>query len=196
MVFTDYEKRRILHFKEKRCSLAEIVKCLNEENISASKTGVWSFLKKYNQTGECSRKKGSGAPTIINEEVRELIDTAMDRDDETTAVQLKKMLNEHGYDISLSTILRCRRSLGWTFRGSAYCQLIRQQNKEKRLAWAVKYLPECETGFKDVIYTDETSVQLEPHRRHSFRRKGAPPPPTRASLPQYFPQQMRFHSNI
>ena len=99
--------------------------------------------------------------------MKELIDRAMDRDDETTAVQLKKMLEEHGYRISLSTILRCRKSLGWTFRGSAYCQLIRQHNKEKRLAWAHTYLSECETGFRDVIYTDEASVQLEAHRRHS-----------------------------
>ena len=44
MVFTDYAKRRILHFREKGCSFAEIVKRLHEENISASKAGVWSFL--------------------------------------------------------------------------------------------------------------------------------------------------------
>ena len=79
MVFTDYAKRRILHFREKGCSFAEIVKRLHEENISASKAGVWSFLKKYNQSGEISRKKGSGAPTVINQDVKELIDRAMKR---------------------------------------------------------------------------------------------------------------------
>jgi len=49
-------------------------------------------------------------------------------------------------------------SLGWTFRGSAYCQLIRDVNKEKRLdfAWA-----HSSDNFGNVIFTDECSVQLE-----------------------------------
>ena len=63
----------------------------------------------------------------------------MRQDDETTAFQLYKLLVEKGYNISRRTILRCRRDLGWTFRGSSYCQLIRHANKVKRLEWAKKY---------------------------------------------------------
>ena len=37
----------------------------------------------------------------------------------------------------------------------------------------MEYLPEALTGgFHDVIWTDETTVQLESHRRHSYRKKG------------------------
>ena len=37
----------------------------------------------------------------------------------------------------------------------------------------VKYLPEVlNDGFQDVIYTDESTVQLESYRRHSYRKKG------------------------
>ena len=50
-------------------------------------------------------------------------------------------------------------SSGWTFRGSAYCQLIRDVNKEKRLEWALQYKND------KVIYTDECTVQMESHRR-------------------------------
>ena len=64
--------------------------------------------------------------------------------------------------ISFSTILRARQVLGWTFRGSKYCQLIRNANKVKRLQWAIENLPEIEaSGFDNVIWTDEASVQLE-----------------------------------
>ena len=49
-------------------------------------------------------------------------------------------------------------SLGWTFRGSAYCQLIRDANKRKRLEWARQYASD---DFEDVIWADEASVQLE-----------------------------------
>lgn len=81
----------------------------------------------------------------------------MIRDDETTAFQIHKMLSEKGFDISIWTIFRCRRELGWTFRGSAYCQLIRTANKAKRVEWAEQYLDEAEDGFDNVIFTDESS---------------------------------------
>ena len=49
----------------------------------------------------------------------------MRQGDETTAHQLHKVLLANNIDISLNTtcILRCRSALGWTFRGSAYCQM-------------------------------------------------------------------------
>ena len=69
----------------------------------------------------------------------------------------------------------CRMSLGWTRRGTAYCQLIRAANKEKRLAWAQKHLHEATTGFLDVIWTDECTVQMETYRRFCCRKDGQPP---------------------
>ena len=102
----------------------------------------------------------------------------MREDDETTAVQLFHLLKEEGHPLSLRTILRCRTSLGWTFRGSSYCQLIRQPNKEKRLQWALDNITDT---FEDVVWTDETTVQLETHRRFCCRKKGEPP----KSKPRY-----------
>ena len=101
----------------------------------------------------------------------------MVEDDETTAYQLYSLLHEKGYTISMRTVLRCRTSLGWTFRGSSYCQLIRNVNKDKRYEWAREYMNEREDGFKDVIWTDETTVQMESHRRYACHRKGQKPKP-------------------
>ncbi len=64
--------------------------------------------------------------------------------------------------------------MGWTFHGTQYCQLIRTVNKEKRLLWATRCLEEGDR-FDDVIWSDETSVQLEFHRRHCFRKANQPP---------------------
>ena len=105
----------------------------------------------------------------------------MVRDDETTAYQIHKILCDMGYNISIWTIFRCRKELGWTFRGSAYCQLIRIANKVKRFDWAKQYLDEAEDGFDDVIFTDESSIQLETHKRYCFRKKGCAP----KSKPRY-----------
>ena len=79
----------------------------------------------------CNQKVGNYA---ITTEIKAVVEEEMQRDDETTAIQLHKLLVSRGYKISIQTVLRCRSSLGWTFRGSAYCQLIRDVNKQKRLA--------------------------------------------------------------
>ena len=102
----------------------------------------------------------------------------MVQDDETTAVQLHAILTKREINVSLKTILRSRTQLGWTFRGSAYCQLIRTVNKEKRLAWAIKYKDDTlNDRFQDMIWTDESSIQAETHRRFSCRKIGHRPKP-------------------
>jgi hypothetical protein len=62
--------------------------------------------------------------------------------------------------------------LRWTYHGSRYCQLIRHANKEKRVAWVQKHFDD---SFEDVIWTDESSIQLENYRTFSYRKKGEPP---------------------
>ena len=120
-----------------------------------------------------SRKSSQGAVDLlpITPQLQGLVESQMCRDNETTAVQLHKPLCHHGRNISPSTILRSRLSLGWTFRGSAYCQMIYQENKVKCLAFARVYLHEAEGGFADVVWTDQTSVQLETHSQFCCRKR-------------------------
>lgn len=57
-------------------------------------------------------------------------------------------------------------------RGRAYCQMIREPNKAKRL----KFAKDNEgMSFEDVAWTDEATVQLETHRRFCCKkvRKGS-----------------------
>ena len=77
-------------------------------------------------------------------------------DDEMTAVQLYALLLRHAHTMTLKTVLRCRAALGWTFRGSAYCQLIRQKNKVKRLQRAQEHPSD---DFDNVIWTDAKRAQ-------------------------------------
>ena len=87
-----------------------------------------------------ARKPGSERPTKINNFVLQIVEQQMQSDDETSAVQLHELLLQHGISISLRSALQGRQALGWTFRGAAYCQLIREANKQKRLDWAQEHL--------------------------------------------------------
>ena len=82
------------------------------------------------------------------------------QNDETTATDLQKVLHkETGTLISLSTIKRARSKLGWVQTGVKYCQLIRLQNKVKRLNFALKCL-QTQDDFKDVIFTNESTAAI------------------------------------
>ena len=176
MAYSEYIRQRTLSYYFQGLKPANTTLKLKEEGINISRVGVWKFVKRYQRDGTIHRRPGSGQPSKITAEVLRIVDAKMEHDDETTAVQLQKLLAEKGHQLSLHTILRSRAKLGWTFRGSAYCQLIRDIYKAKRLEWARQYLQESQTdGFHDVVWTDECTVQLETHRRHSCRRRGELP---------------------
>ena len=176
MVLSTYEKQRILYYHYEGLHPSHIQSALKVENIFTTRHTIARFIKRFIETRSICRKEGSGRPSKVTDQVLELVEQQMREDDETTAVQLHHLLTSHGIYISLSTIIRSRTRLGWTFRGSKYCQLIRQANKLKRVIWAFdNFMEHLNNGFQNVIWSDESTVQLESHRRHSYRKKGEQP---------------------
>ena len=105
---------------------------------------------------------GSGRPSKVTSEVLRIVESQMQKDDETTAIQLQKILVDEGYPLSLKTILKSRNMLGWTFCGSAYCQIIREANKTKRLQWATDNLEEFQqNGFDNVLFGKPQKILLQ-----------------------------------
>lgn len=173
MVFSEYTKLRILGLHWKGLKVSEIVECLVlEDEILVSKQGVRQFLKRYAKSGTITRKEGSGMPPKLSADIQKLIEDTMQSDDETTATQLQAILADRRVYVSLATIVRNRSQLGWIYRGSAYCQLIRNANKISRLQWAQQNRHD---SFDNVIWSDETTVQLENHRRFCYRKEGEKP---------------------
>ena len=115
---------------------------------------------------------GSGRGFKLTPDMLRLLEDRLQEDDEATAMQLLKLLNDKGYQVSRSTVIRTRKILGWTFHGSRYCQMIRRKNKEKRLTWATENMG---NDFEDVVWSDESMIQLENHHTFSYRKVGAPP---------------------
>ena len=143
MPYSDYLKHRAIVLRERGLSSQTIVDLLAEEGLKATRQGIAQFLKRYATTCSIKRARGSGRRPKATLAVRTIVEAQMRTDDETTAEELRRILCEKGHALYLSTILRCRRSLGWTFRGSSYCQMIREPNKAKRLEWALQYQAEA-----------------------------------------------------
>ena len=138
-----------------------ITKLLEKESVVTSRQGVHAFLARFKEVG-MKRQAGSSRLTKRTPVVKVVIETAMREDDETTAIKLQQKLSNAGHQLSLSTTLHCRTDLGWT-RRAAYCQMVWHENKVKCLEWAKKYQHEMKEKFLDVVFTDETSIQLEIH---------------------------------
>ena len=73
----------------------------------------WSMevLKRYEEFGTIARRAGSRCPTKITPEMEAIVERQMSLDDETTAVQLRRILADEGHPLSLRTILRSRKKL-------------------------------------------------------------------------------------
>ena len=72
----------------------------------------------------------------------------------------------------MQTIRRARERLGWVSTTPKYCQLIREVNKDKRLKWCVEL--NGNYNFDNVIWSDESSVQLQGHSQRCYRKRGQP----------------------
>ena len=166
-----YARERARQLMSGGSTCVEVVTALRQEGIYTCRQTVWRLQRHLDTYGTIQPLPKPGRPTKLTDVTLQRIDAAMEQDDETTAKELVTLLQGAGLSISLSTALKGRRLLGWTSRGTAYCQLVRAQNREKRLLWAQEHLG---GSFDDVIWTDETTVQTEAHRRfccHRFGRK-------------------------
>ena len=167
-----YARERIRQLFLQGATIPQVMEVLSNEGIEACRQTVWRLKRHIHVHGAVTPLSRSGRPTILTNEVLETIEFLMQRDDETTAKELVILLSGMGVTISRSCVLKGRQQLGWTSRGAAYCQLIREPNKEKRVQWARECLGD---GFENVIWSDETTVQLETHRRFCCRKRGQKP---------------------
>jgi transposase len=172
-----YARQRIvtLYFT-KGVNVTNIAKLLKEEGIKVSRSAVSLFVSRYKKSGSLQDANRSGRKSKITDEHLNFIDNKMKENDELTSKELQEqLLEEHNIQLSVSSIRRVKRNvLGWKSENARYCQFVREPNKMKRLIFCLSALVNKDT-FEDVIFTDETSVQIEQHARICFRKKGSQP---------------------
>ena len=162
--------------ENRKLTLSELERTLALEGIVTTRKTIAATIAKWRTTRHTQNLPRSGRPTMIPKLHQLFIEKKMQENDELTAADLLDLMiarfgRRHcGY--SKRTLARARKDLGWTFNTVRYCQAIREGNKAKRLEWCKERLDEGEM-FDDVIFTDECTVQLDRHRRRSYRKKGS-----------------------
>ena len=129
---SNYTRTRIELLHKQDLHPAEIFKLLKGEGLLVSFASVTQIIKKLRLTGSVASLPRSGRPTKLSVEANAFIDQQMRSNDEMTSAQIQK-LAKRGVAVSSSTVRRSRKQQGWTLQRTAYCQLIRDTNKVKRL---------------------------------------------------------------
>ena len=113
--------RNLFYYRLKKNSFL-IVRCLAEEGHIVSKACVLKFLQRYRETGTIARAPGTGQASKLTEQIREIIEDQMKKNDETTGMELQKLLKKEveGFNASEASIPQWRNDLGWTAKGTKY----------------------------------------------------------------------------
>ena len=107
-------RRRVVTLSRLGMRLKAIKGRLEEEGIHVSKTSICMLLKKYREIGTVvDRFRPPSHSKKLTIEHLALIDAAVDKDDEISNDDLRKILQEEGgIVVSKSTVQRAKRHLG------------------------------------------------------------------------------------
>ena len=111
---------------------------------------------------------------ICQEDI-ETIQTVLGENCNMSSRDIQRVLQEKNVNTSLTTVRKAIDAAGFVSTKPRYCQLIRDVNKAKRVDFC-KELITSDEKFKDVIFTDETSIQLHDNKTVAYRQKDAVAP--------------------
>lgn len=156
----------------------QINRILNSDGITISYNAVRNNIQRYRQRGNWQYVKPPGRIPRNFMKVGALIDTLMEKNNEYCALELKRIiefkLNRNRpinckFQISVASVNRIRKELGWVYSSTRYCQMIREVNRQKRMEFCLSILRNPQK-IKSLAFTDECTVQLENCKKKSFRR--------------------------
>ncbi|KAL6742774.1 hypothetical protein Aduo_015888 [Ancylostoma duodenale] len=95
---------------------------------------------------------------------------SIEENNEITTKELRTALSrELSLDVKPTMLFRLRRDLGYAAKSVKNGQLIRERNREKRLLFCKEML-RINERFNDVVFADESTVQLENNSKSCYVR--------------------------
>ncbi len=162
-------------------SLTEI-----SEVLQIPKSTCYNVMKNYEKRGTVDNKSSPGRPKkFTNRDENKLIELAKKYPKKNSTL----LLSEMNLVTSVSTSLIRKKLinnklLACVAVAKPYLSKI---NRRKRLQWAKDYYAEPLDFWKKVLFSDETSYELHPHRKQYVRR-----PPNAKFHQKYVQTKLKF----
>ena len=121
-------RRKVIALYSRGYSVIEIRRRFLEDGTSISHRALYSLLKKYREKRTVLDLPRRKRERIITEQMKALMEDELNKNDELTSTGIKTLLSQKwpGLQVSLSTIKRVRKNMGWVCTRPHYCQLIRE----------------------------------------------------------------------
>ena len=120
-------RMRVITLRSRGYSILQIRKRLQEENIIVSRQAIYSLVKKFQNYRVYLDLPRRRRQQKITTEMRLVIEEALTSNDEITSRGIKSLLTFQWPElqVSIPTIKRVRKNMGWVCTRPHYCQLLR-----------------------------------------------------------------------
>ena len=161
-----YARERIVRLWQQGSTPAQIVKKLAEEDIVTTRRTVTRRIFCWTKGAGLVDQRRSGRPSVITKNIAEYMDKMLEKDEELSSTEIHRLIaRKFGKKIPTQTIRRyLRQKLQWVVVRTKTGPMISDINKVKRMEFAKQCIAAKDT-FDDVIWSDESSVQLVRHTR-------------------------------
>lgn len=127
------------------------------KHIRCSKSTTIYWTQRYHNNNDLSTEERSGRPRITTAKQDEQIMIMANKENDITATQIQKKMEERGLEISVETIKRRLREAGGKYTNEISKPLLKERHRKARLEWAKKHQ---NFDWSRVIFTDESTFQL------------------------------------
>ena len=120
-------RSRVIDMWRSGLKLTKTQERLREEDVIVSKQSLCMLIIKHKQTGSVRDNRTRRRPKQLKDAHYRFIDMVMADIDELPAPKLTSLLKEKYPElanVSLSTVKRARRELGWVAKKTRYCALV------------------------------------------------------------------------
>jgi transposase len=162
-----YSRKRIISLTKQGKSAVEVVAILREEGVATTAKTVRKWSHRWNSSLGLEDHHRSGRKSRITGEISFFVEEQLIKDDEISSRELAYLVHKQ-FDTKVSPSalrIHMRNKLQWTVVKTRFGPMISEKNKEKRVLFAQDCVAKGDT-FDDVIWTDESTVQLTRHAQN------------------------------
>lgn len=164
----DLRQRIVEAYQRKEGSMRALA-----QRFKVAKNTVFFLIKKYRETGNIAPKPVGGCPpTQTTHQNMQIVKELLTEDNDATLSELCQRLQERtGKPISISSMHRLIKKLGWTWKKKT-THATEQETPEVKEARDNYKLWFWSVLVENLVFIDETGLQLNMTRSHARSKKG------------------------
>jgi len=148
---TPQDKGKILAFME-NFNATQIAKKMGHDP-----TTIRRFIKKYKETGTTDNLPRSGRPSALNNDEKDALTSKVTQN---RRASINEVINTLDLNCSLTTARKALHDVGITSHVAAKKPFISESHATARVSWCEKHKKKTVSDWKQVIFSDESSVEI------------------------------------